>query len=83
MPPMRLNTAEYVVKVLGGVRPTGRALNRHSSAVCRWRQRGAIPVAMQQKILTIAERYNLDIKPEDLIRGRVIEGYRRPQRKAS
>jgi len=77
---MHLNSAEYVIKVFGGVRKAGIAIGRSASAVSKWNKPnsekgsdGRIPSIAQLAILKVAKRRGLDITPEDLIFGREIK----------
>lgn len=77
---MKMNPAEYVIHIFGGVRPTARALRRDASGVCRWtkaRSRGGrggnVPSLLQREILALAEKKGLDITPTDLIYGRQVK----------
>lgn len=74
---MRLNPAELVIRTIGGVRKTARAIGRTPGTVSSWRSRkgtgGDIPRGAQKNILQYAKRKNLDITAADLILGRTIE----------
>ncbi len=75
---MRLTPAEYVIRTIGGVRKTARALGRNPGSISMWRSRkprggkGDIPRPAQKDILTYARRKHLDITASDLILGRVV-----------
>lgn len=69
--------ADYVIRVLGGVRSTARLLKRNPSNVARWRMSkakrgtgGQIPRAVHSRILKIAQERSLDITATDIILGR-------------
>ncbi len=75
-----MSPAEYVISLLGGVRPTARALNRSPSAVSKWRRPkatggtgGKVPSAIQAKVLKIAKLKGLPINATDLIYGRTVK----------
>ena len=75
----KLNPAEYVILVFGGVNATARALNRSPGSVSMWRAPkskkglgGRIPSQAQLLILKKAKQLKLDITPDDLIDGRTI-----------
>jgi hypothetical protein len=82
-----MSPAQYVSSVFGGVRATARAIKRHPSAVSKWTSTGKqgtgghIPAAAARLILTYARKHRLDIKPEDLVIGRVIP--RKKKKRAS
>lgn len=74
---MPLTPAEYVIKKIGGVRATARAIGREPSTVCKWRKSkkrkgtgGAIPRGNHKRILAFARKSRLDIQPADIIFGR-------------
>ena len=73
---MRLSPAEYVIRTIGGVRKTARAIGRQPSTVSAWRNekgtRGEIPRSVQKSILIYARSEGLDITAEDLIVGRLV-----------
>lgn len=73
-----LSPAEYVIKVLGGVRPAARAIGRDPASVVAWKRprakkgtNGMIPDKCHHQILVIAKERGLDITPTDLILGRM------------
>lgn len=68
--------AEKVITLFGGVRPLARELGRNPSSVVRWRRPkdeggtgGAVPSAMQGKVLALARARGLPLTAEDLILG--------------
>lgn len=74
---MPTSPAEHVIKTIGGVRKTARALGRSPSAICKWRKPrsrqgtgGAVPGRVHIPILAYAKKHKLDILPADLIQGR-------------
>lgn len=76
----RMNPAEYVIHVFGGVRATARALDRYPATISKWQnyknkngELGQIPSSAQRDILDVAKRDGLPITPEDLIYGRVVQ----------
>ena len=71
---IRLNPANYVIKVLGGTVMTAKILNRHHSTVWRWvdKKGGYIPSKARKEILQLSKKLNLDITSEDLDYGREI-----------
>lgn len=82
---MRLNPAEYVIKMFSGVRPLARAIKKSPSTVCLWRtnrsrkngQKGRIPSSSHLPILKQAEVRGLDITADDLIYGREVTDKRK------
>jgi len=69
--------AQHVIDELGGVRATAKKLGLNPGTVSRWPKprgckglAGRVPAEHQEKILEIAEREGLDIRPIDLIRPR-------------
>jgi hypothetical protein len=73
---MRLSPAEYVIRTIGGVRKTARAIGRVPSAVSAWRSKagtgGEIPRGAQKDILKFARLKRLPITAEDLLLGRDV-----------
>lgn len=71
---MLIKPADWVIRVMGGVRPAARMLGISPMAVSYWRTRskGRIPAKDQQKILKVSRIKNLDIQPADLVIGRNI-----------
>jgi hypothetical protein len=76
---IKLNPAEYVVYVFGGVRKMSRMIGRAPASISAWNRPrtkkgcgGRIPMEAQYIILQIADRFKLPITPEDLLRGRYI-----------
>ena len=73
---MKLSPAEYVIRTIGGVRKTARAINRAPSSVSAWRYKkgigGDVPRNAQKSILAYARARRLDITAADLIIGRVV-----------
>lgn len=66
--------AEKVITLFGGVRPLARELGRNPSSVVRWRKPraeggtgGAVPSAMQGRVLALAKARGLPLTAEDLI----------------
>jgi hypothetical protein len=66
--------ADKVISLFGGVRPLARELGRNPSSVVRWRKPravggtgGAVPSAMQGRILALAKARGLPLTAEDLI----------------
>ena len=62
------------ISAFGGVRALARALERNPSSVVRWRKpkdeggsNGAVPSALQGRILAIAQARGLSLTAEDLI----------------
>ena len=74
---MKLSPAEYVIKKIGGVRKTARAIGRTPSTVSAWRSKkgtgGEVPRGAQKDILAYAKMKHLDITAHDLIVGRVVK----------
>jgi len=73
-----ISPAEYVIKALGGVRATARAIGRDPASVVAWKRPrakkgtdGQIPDKCHHTILKIAQERGLDITPNDLILGRM------------
>lgn len=79
--PDRIPLAELVVREIGGngrgaAAKTARALGITPSEVSKWKAPkekwgfgGDVPTRLKERILDFAKRENLDITPEDLIRG--------------
>lgn len=66
--------ADKCITAFGGVRALARALERNPSSVVRWRKpkdeggsNGAVPSALQGRILAIAQARGLSLTAEDLI----------------
>lgn len=66
--------ADKVISLFGGVRPLARELGRNPSSVVRWRKPraeggtgGAVPSAMQGRVLALAKERGLSLTAEDLI----------------
>ena len=66
--------ADKCIDAFGGVRALARALERNPSSVVRWRKpkdeggsNGAVPSALQGRILAIAQARGLNLTAEDLI----------------
>ena len=66
--------ADRCIEAFGGVRALARALERNPSSVVRWRKpkdeggsNGAVPSALQGRILDIAQARGLSLTAEDLI----------------
>ncbi len=66
--------AHKVITLFGGVRPLARALGRDPASIVRWRKPkesggtgGAVPSAMQGKVLALAKARGLPLTAEDLI----------------
>lgn len=65
-----MKAADYVIKVFGGAAVIARLLDVDISTVSQWRIRGGrIPTSKQAKILRLAKKLNLDVKPEHVIYG--------------
>lgn len=76
---MKLSPAEYLIRTIGGVRKTARAIGRTPPTISAWRRSrkargtgGQIPGAAHKSILSYARRKKLDVKAEDLIYGREV-----------
>lgn len=76
---MQLTPAKFVILRFGGLRATARELNQTPGAICRWNAPksrhgcgGRIPSSVQNLILQIAKKKNLDITPNDILFGREI-----------
>ena len=66
--------ADKCIEAFGGVRALARALERNPSSVVRWRKpkdeggsNGAVPSALQGRILAIAQARGLSLTAEDMI----------------
>jgi hypothetical protein len=66
--------ADKAITAFGGVRALARALERNPSSVVRWRKpkdeggsAGAVPSALQGRILAMAQARGLNLTAEDLI----------------
>lgn len=66
--------ADKAINAFGGVRALARALERNPSSVVRWRKpkdeggsAGAVPSALQGRILSMARERGLNLTAEDLI----------------
>lgn len=72
---MRISPAEWVIRTIGGVRKTARAIGKTPPTVSSWRKQrgsgGEVPSSNHKKILRYARVKRLDITAEDLIFGRV------------
>lgn len=76
---MKLNPAEYIIHIFGGLLKTARIIGRDHASVARWKTSierggtgGIIPSKAQQTIIKIAAEMGLDITASDLIFGRVV-----------
>lgn len=73
---MKLSPAEYVIRTIGGVRKTARAIGRTPSTISAWRSKkgtsGEVPRGAYKNILAHARAKGLDITAADLIIGRVV-----------
>ena len=69
---MLLEPIEHVLKEIGGTRQLSEKLGCDYQTVWNWGLRGKIPQRFLGPILKISERECLDIKANDLIKGRVI-----------
>jgi hypothetical protein len=76
---VNVTPAEYVIRLFGGIRPLARYLDVEPSTVWRWRvpsdrggADGRIPRDTQPRLLDLAKARGLDLKAEDLIRGREV-----------
>jgi hypothetical protein len=72
--PLPETPADKCITAFGGVRALARALERNPSSVVRWRKpkdeggsNGAVPSALQGRILAIAQARGLSLTAEDLI----------------
>lgn len=72
--------ADKCIAAFGGVRALARALERNPSSVVRWRKpkdeggsNGAVPSALQGRILAIAQARGLSLTAEDLILRTVLD----------
>lgn len=73
---MHVTPAEYVIRTIGGVRKTARALGLNAGTVSQWRspkekrgRGGKVPGRNFQPILTYARQHKLDITAENLVNG--------------
>jgi hypothetical protein len=76
---MRLTPAEHVIRTIGGVRKTARAIGRTPPTISAWRRSrkeggtgGDVPNRAHKPILVYARKAKLDISAEDLIMGREV-----------
>lgn len=70
---MNITPAEYVIQLMGGVRPAARKLKYSPSAVSRWRTMGGeIPTKARKRILKYAEKHGLAISPIELEYGKTV-----------
>lgn len=72
--------ADKCISAFGGVRALARALERNPSSVVRWRKpkdeggsNGAVPSALQGRILAIAQARGLSLTADDLILRTVLD----------
>ena len=70
----KVTPADKVIALFGGVRPLARDLGRNPSSVVRWRRSkekggtgGAVPSALQGRVLALAKARGLPLAAEDLI----------------
>ena len=77
---MKLNPADYVIHVFGGIRPMARHINRTASSISAWRtgirrndNKGEIPSQAMVEIMKAAKKLRLDITEKDLIYGREVK----------
>lgn len=73
---MRISPAEHVIRTIGGVRKTARAIGRSAPTISSWRSpkgtAGRVPAGAQRDILAFAKKRGLDIQASDLILGRDV-----------
>lgn len=69
---MHLSPPQWVIRTVGGLRPTGRFAGRSHTSVHQWVEKGVIPPDSQITILRKARDEGLDITAEDLILGRTV-----------
>lgn len=67
-----LSPAELVIKTFGSVHKTAKAVGRTPACISKWRRRldGALPPAIQKKVLALSEAQDLGLTPRELIMGR-------------
>jgi hypothetical protein len=70
---MHLNPTEYFIYTFGSLKAAATSINRTSSAVCQWRNTGAVPSGAMREILRVAKIKGLDINPDDLLFGRKLK----------
>jgi len=75
-----LSPAEYVIYAFGGVHAAARAIGRDAGSVCAWKRPrsrkgsdGRVPGKAQMAILRVARDMQIDITPEDLVIGRMVD----------
>lgn len=66
---MKLNPAEYVIEIFGGVRATATALGLAPSSVCEWRTKKYVPLKVCIKLLKMKK---LNLNANDLMFGKEI-----------
>lgn len=54
-----------IIQAFGGVRPMARAVERPSSTVHSWKERGSIPDDQKGAVLAASNRLGLGLRPED------------------
>lgn len=54
-----------IIEAFGGVRPMAKAINRPTSTVQSWKDRGSIPDDHKPVVLSEAMRRGLDLSPAD------------------
>jgi hypothetical protein len=76
---VNVTPAEYVIRLFGGVSALARDLEVQRSTIWRWRvprdkggSEGQIPRNKQGRLLEMSRARGLDLKAEDLIRGRDV-----------
>lgn len=65
-----INPAVLVIEYFGGIRPTGRALNRSPGAVIKWKETGQLPQSIQRYILENAKQNHWNLTATDVVLGR-------------
>ena len=72
---VKLNPAEFVIHMFGGVRATARALEKTPSTISKWQHEneGRIPTKNILSILVKSKELKLDITADDLIHGRELQ----------
>ena len=71
MPPIRRNRNNAVERVcdrFGGFSPFARLMNLHRNTPSHWSERGGnIPSQYHKKILALAKRHKIRLRPADLV----------------
>lgn len=67
-----LNPAEYVILAFGGASVVARHMGLNRTSVWKWKGYQGVPRQHHEKLLEIAKKNKIRLKPSDLISGRTL-----------